>query len=142
MKLSKLALDLSKDNDGVDIDFGDGFIMWIARNGNHQHVEAQERYMRPHRAKIDRGGRLPDELANKLLGCIVADGLIRKWTGLEDDDGKAIKYDAQKARDLMCDPRYEDLRRRVINISQEVSIYYEQDQEKDRETLKNLSAGN
>lgn len=136
MKLSKLALDLNKDDDGVEFDFGEGLRIWIARARNPQHVDAQERYMRPHKFKIQKGVDLPEDLSNKLLGCIVADGLIRHWDGLEDDKGNPIPYDPRKARDFMCDPQFQELRNQIMSIANEAKLFYQEEQEKDKEVLK------
>lgn len=116
MKLSKLQTDTMKKSEGTWVPIQEDLELKLAYLGEDNFQKRMEVLKRPHKRKIEDGTFPPSEFA-KLTGRVIAETIVKDWRGLEDDDGKAIKYTKEKALELFTDPNLEDLRDYVVSFA-------------------------
>ncbi len=124
------ATDKKKEQEGAWVDFGEGIRIKIARIGNPRYQEEFQRVSGPYKRQMRRG-TMRDEVAEKLLTKVMAKTIVLDWEGLEED-GKAVKYSAEKAERILTD--YPDLRDEIADLAKDIASFRA---EEDEETEKN-----
>jgi hypothetical protein len=66
----------------------------------------------PRKKKI--GGRIDDDEQARITSILLRDTCLIDWSGLEDDEGKAIPYSKDFANTLLTDPQYRNFRDAVM----------------------------
>jgi len=72
--------------------------------------------------KREKDGTLPPSLAYEALGDALADAVLLDWDGIEGDDGKALKYDADLARTWLTDLDFAHFNTAVMQAAQRVDM--------------------
>ena len=131
--LRQFRLDNEKSVEGVWHKFGGGIEVRIARMHNPEFNKYYEEISEPHLGQLRR--RTADaETLRALMKQAVAHCLIRDWKGMEDDNGKAIKYSPEKALEIISDPANVIFYDFVIDVSASVNLFFE---EQKKESVKN-----
>lgn len=133
MKISRFATDLDLEESGVWIDIGDGAQLKIARVGNPNYQKVIRRLRAPYRAQI-RNKTLHEDLQDDLVIKAFAEAILLDWKGLEDDNGKAIKYSQENAYQLMKDLK--DFRALVGEIALEGEAFRRAEEEAEGKSSK------
>ncbi len=120
-KLSQVAVDLETAQSGIWTDFY-GIKLKIARANNPAAVAEFRRLAKLARA-TSRSDQLSDEDAERISLDVMAKCILVDWGEMEDDAGKAIPYTHAKAREILADPKYVDLRAFVNRVSGEMDVY-------------------
>lgn len=122
MKLSAFEQDVTKAEDGVWVNLGDGLEVKVARSGSARANKILERLTKPHQRAIS-SGAASDELLERLNAEHTAKAIIRGWKGLQDEDGNDIPYSEAKAFEIVLDPKYRDFRDPVLYLSREMETF-------------------
>lgn len=131
--LKKLyGTDKEKENNGVWQDFGDGIKMRIARVGNENYKKLFQRLSKPHRKAI-RGGRLSEEVAEKLMIKCLAETVLLDWENVEVD-GELLPYSKDNAFRVLTD--FRDVKESVEDYANDMEIFLQEQREEDAEDLK------
>lgn len=85
--------DKQKEQDGIELDYGDMGSIFVARAGgaNKRFAKALEFRSRPYRRQLDKG-TLSDDVANKLLAEVFADTIVLGWKGILDKEGSEVEF--------------------------------------------------
>lgn len=103
MKLSRLKPDLSKAENGIWINVGEGLRIKVASMSNKAYVKTLKASMKPYRSQI-RSGRIRDEVVEGVVKACMARTVLLAWEGLtEDDEETEIPYSTDKALELLTD---------------------------------------
>ena len=101
MKLSKLKPDLTKAEEGIWIDVGDGLRIKVASLTNKKYIKMLRAKMKPYRTQV-RSGRIKDEVVEGIVRECMARTVLLDWEGLtEDDEETVIPYSTDKAKELL-----------------------------------------
>jgi len=126
-RLSRIATDTDKAAEGQWIEFcpaqGEGdkpLELKIARIGNPAYTERLQELVRPHRRKVRMG--FDDDL-EKFVKIAVAECCLVDWRGLDDDNGKPLKYTKAKSVEILTDPIYGDLFDFVMDVAGDAALY-------------------
>jgi len=123
MELLTIATSPSLETDGVWHPVQDGFEIKIARIGNPNYNLAMQALSLTSSGSSfgkDKTTISDDELVSILASTVVVD-----WKGLTEQ-GKEVKYSVKKAKEILLDPRYQDLRRWVIRMASDATNYREE----------------
>jgi hypothetical protein len=116
MKISTFATDLDLEEDGVWIDIGDGGSLLVARLGNPKYREYLRKASKGLRSSI-RNKSISEELSDEILLKAMSETILLDWKGIDDDNGKPIKYTKETCLKLLTDLR--DFRLLVTEIASE-----------------------
>lgn len=129
-RLNRIATDTAKASEGQWVEFcpaqGEGdraLELKIARIGNPTYTQRLQELVRPHRRKVRMGF---DEDLEKFVKIAVAECCLVGWRGLEDDNGKPIKYSKEKSVEILTDPIYSDLLDFVMDVGGDAAVYREE----------------
>lgn len=122
MKLSNFAQDLSKAEDGVWVDLGDGLKVKVARSGSARADAVIKRLTKPYQRQIY-SGAAPDALLERLNAEHTAEAILVAWEGLQDEDGVDIPYSKAKALELILNPVYRDFKDQVLSLAREAETF-------------------
>jgi len=144
-KLSSLRSDLSKEKDGVWVEFGEGVAFKIARTRSPEFKNAIERmvkqYRRTHPRATTEDMFANDEAAREQIAPHMAESLLLDWRNIDDDDGKAIPYSTGEAKKILVDPELFDVFAFVLEQAGRSELYRREDVEKDSGNFESTSAG-
>lgn len=112
MDLNTFKTDADLEAEGAWIDIGEGASVKIARYQNPKHKRVLDRLNRPHRATLNAGRRLPDDVAEKILIDSFVEAVLLDWRGLTID-GQPFHYSKENALKVLTDMR--DFRDLVAN---------------------------
>jgi hypothetical protein len=87
------------EQEGVDIDLGDGAVVTVCRPNNPKFRDYLNKLRKPYERQIQRGTADQDVL-DKLTRKAVARHVLIGWKGIEVD-GDEVKYSPEKAEELM-----------------------------------------
>ena len=104
------ATDKEAEQDGVDVELGDGGTITVRRTNNKQFRDLLEKLRKPYERQIQRGTANKD-MIDGLTRKAVARTVLIGWKGIEID-GKAVKYSPEKAEELMKE--FEDFQEDVL----------------------------
>ena len=121
VKLSALKTNPEAEVEGVWVDFEDtGVKLKIARIGNPAFDKLISKLSAPHLKKLRKGD---DELQESITAKAVASTILVGWKGLDDDDGKPLKYSKGKSKELLTDPALRDLFKFVLVTANEAARF-------------------
>ncbi len=156
MKYSEFITNKEKENQGVEMEVGEGFFITVARLGNEKCKKFMEKANHPHLRRI-RKGTLPTGIRDGILIKAIAKTVLLNWRGLEeevlDDNGHKvidletgeiktveIPYSKEKAIELMTSS--DDFLECIIEYSQDQQNFKDQDIEDAEGNLSSASNGN
>lgn len=89
---------------GIDLQYGDGVIITIARAGGSNPVYARvvEAKTKPYRRQIQ-SETISAELSEQLTREIYAEAIILGWSGVTDEKGDAMEFTKENAVKLLKD---------------------------------------
>ena len=123
-RLSQIRNDVDAMVHGVWVPFEAGIRLKIARLWNEQHARCMAKL---NDEKMDRlrSDKDKKQAERDIMRESVARTILLDWENLEDDDGQAIPYSADKALELFNDPRYRDFYDFVIETAMQRHLYRE-----------------
>lgn len=123
MKLSRLAVDTDKSENGIwrEIGHGSGFEVRIARANNSKFRAAVEREVL-NIVRNSSGMPGAEEQSDATLRAFCAH-IVLDWRGLEDDEGNAIPYSPETAYKILSDPAYVDVRSGIEAVANNEKAY-------------------
>jgi len=112
--------DQQKENDGVEVDLGEGFVIRVARLRN-KNVQRKTREIMadPDYDAKRRAGLIDDAMLEALTIDVQATCILVGWRGLYDGD-KELPYTVERAKELMLVP---DFREKVLEIAGTQELY-------------------
>jgi len=126
-RLNRIATSTERASDGEWVEFcpatgpdDTALELKIARVGNPKYNQRLQELVRPHRRKVRMGF---DEDLEEFVKIAVAEHVLVDWRGLEDNDGKAIRYSKEKSVEILTDPTYSDLFDFVMDVGGDASMY-------------------
>jgi len=102
MDIKKLKINTGKAEEGVWVDFGDGFKVKVARKGNkdyQKHVTNHPK-IKPF---LKNPKAISDDVFLEVVNEAKAKFVVRDWSGLKDGD-KEVPYTWEKALEMLTDP--------------------------------------
>jgi hypothetical protein len=126
MKISRFATDLDLEENGVWVDIGEGAELLVARVGNPRYSEAIRKLTKPVRQQL-RNDTLPADKMDEIMLKAFSETILLDWKGIEDDNGKPIKYSTENAYQLMRDLK--DFRAIVDEIARAGEAYRKEERE-------------
>ena len=121
-KLSQFKQDITKSEEGVKVDLGDGLTVIVARIGNKRYQDFIRKATKPYQQAI-RNKTLADSVFEKIMNEAMADSILLGWEGMEDDQGEVIKYSKEKALEILSDPAYADFKQLVSDLANEQETF-------------------
>lgn len=98
----RFVTDKTKENKGVRVPVGEGFVIYVARTGNDAAREKFEQLVSASDVLIARkAGALSAEKQAEIALEVFASCILVGWDGLEDDNGP-IPYSVEKAKELLA----------------------------------------
>jgi len=126
-KLSELRTDVSKSEEGVWCDVGEGFAIKVARIGHPKYQAYIAKLTKPHTRQIRRQG-IGAPILRDIQRKATAKYLLLDWRNLHDDDGNEIPYSETKALELLSDPQYDEFLELVLEYAQDTEIFRAEDE--------------
>lgn len=121
VNISALKTNPQAEEEGVWVDYENtGVKLKIARIGNPAFDKAVNKLSAPHLKKIRNGDA---SLQEKLTKEAIAETILLDWKGIEDDDGKTLKYSKKLSKELLNDPALRDLYKFVLITSNDVERF-------------------
>lgn len=118
MKLSTIAVNAAAEEAGRWMNSpglpGVSFKVRGIGNSSYRALQAKLRAEIP-RAELLRG--ISDENADRMQVTLLVETILLDWKGIEDDDGKPLKFTKEKAAKLLADPNLRVLREAVVSAS-------------------------
>lgn len=101
---STFSTSKEKEQDGIELDYGEVGSIFIARAGgsNKKFAKALEFRARPHKRQMDKG-TLAEDVANQLMIEVFADTIILGWKGIKDKEGSEMVYNRENVIKLFLD---------------------------------------
>ena len=121
-KLSQFKQDVSKSEEGVKVDLGDGLQVTVARIGNKKYQDFIRKATKPYQQAI-RNKTLSDSIYEKIMVEAMADSILLGWEGMEDDHGDLIPYSKDMALEILSDPAYADFKQLVNDLANEQETF-------------------
>lgn len=90
------------ETDGIWHELGDGAAIKVARWNNRRFNEIKRQLERKHRAEM-KGGRMPDELGEKIIIEAIANAILLDWRGLEINGVKLPAYTPEEGVRVLSD---------------------------------------
>ena len=124
MDLSKINLprvDSKTSDKGVWCDITPSCSCLIGRYGNTGHKEAIKRLVKHNKTFIDKG-TMDNDLAERMLGDIMAEHILLDWKGMLNGD-KELPYDKETAKLVLADPELYEFREWVEAQSKNIENF-------------------
>jgi len=96
-----LQTDKQMEQEGIDLNFGDGRIVTVARAGgsNRKYRVSLMKAHEPHKTALEHGS-LDEDTAVNLLHTVFAESVVLGWQGWKDEDGNDLEYSVENAIQL------------------------------------------
>lgn len=125
LKLSSMKVDSQKEREGdwvpaFDID-DSGSIKWFVRSTNYAPFKTARDAVQIRLAK-KYGRNVPDEVLAEEYGKLAVVHLLLGWEGLVDDDDVDLPFTPEKARDVLTDPEYRNVRGSIYVAAMGVGV--------------------
>jgi len=117
---------------GVWVDMGNDARIKVARMNNKKYKRSIKTLSTPYKRMIQMNA-LPDDTAEQILNKAMAEAILLDWEGLKLN-GEELPYNRDNAMKILSDPALEDFRNVVMDISNDMELFREQEQE---EEIKN-----
>lgn len=116
--LKQFGTNLSKEEDGVDVEIG-GATLKIARTGTKAYNKLVNKLFTANKAVLDMKNDASQTMSDKLMAEILAKTVLKGWTGIEED-GVALPYSVENAQRLLL---IKDFRALVLEKANDFSLY-------------------
>lgn len=136
MDLRKFKSDPTKEQDGTWVTLDETCSLLIARADNTKFKEAMRVALKPHKTAV-RSGTISEEAADTIAATVMGQTILLGWKGLKLD-GKEVTYSPAEATRILKDKTLRDFRQLVISLSEDVTLFREQEME---EAVKNSESG-
>lgn len=102
--VTDLQADNSLETEGIDLDFGKGRVITVARSGggNRKYRATLTQEYKKNKSMLDRG-TMDDEEAGAMLRKVFAKTVVIGWSGWLDEAGEEILYSQQACEELFED---------------------------------------
>ncbi len=123
---SMFKTDPQAEAQGIEIDYGEGCIITVARMGgaNTKYKKALEIAMKPYRRAIQTNTMSNDKAEEIMLECFIRNVLVT-WEGVTDPETKeVIEFSIDNARTLMLE--LPDLYQDLVAQAKDISLFREQ----------------
>ncbi|MDY0212552.1 MAG: hypothetical protein RBR06_06065 [Desulfuromonadaceae bacterium] len=96
--------DGNMEKDGIDLPYGEGVSIRIARAGgsNSRYGKLLGERLKPHRRQMD-NGTLDDKVAERIMAEVYADAVLVGWQGVTDADGAPLEFSRDNCIRLLLD---------------------------------------
>ena len=125
VSIESVKTDLSKEIEGVWVEYEGGISLKIARLNNPVHKEVVEKLSAPH-MKGFRAHTIPQETRDKISKKAVAETILLDWKNIDDADGNPIPYSREKALEFFENPELADFYDYVVIVSNQKENYRKQ----------------
>jgi len=119
-KLSALRVDPELSEEGRWVDYELGIRLRIARHNNSRYQAYFMKLLRDNPEVQE-----DTDAFGNLLKVAVGRTILRDWEGVEDDDGKEMKFSEDVGEKILTDPAYQDLYQFVLSEAQSSLLYRE-----------------
>ena len=140
MDLNNFATDVSLAEEGAWIQIDEETSIRVARYGNRRFKKVFARLTAPYKVQIQQG-TLNEEMASSLLTRAIAEAILVDWKGMKKA-GKDLPYSVEAAIKILSDETLSNFRDMVVNLSQDIQTFREQEVREDAEKLQSISGGN
>lgn len=140
MDLELFRTDEKKSDEGVWCPVDAKTEVKIARYGNRTFQRALKREMKPYKRLIDRDA-LDDDTADKVLVAAIAEGILVDWRGMTKA-GVELPYSRAAAEEILMDKTLRDFRGLVIELSQDMQMFRDEEIEDNEGKSQSSSDGN
>lgn len=121
------ATDLTLEEEGVPVGFGDGAEVTVGRWGSEAFLRELESAQRPYRQQIERG-TLPREKDRALINQVIARTVIKGWKGIKEGE-EELPSNTETFLRILNNPAYKDFRQDIITASQSAELFRQQNLE-------------
>jgi len=125
MDLNVFETDANKSNDGVWCPVDTETEVKIARYGNKNFQRSLQREMAPYKRIINTGA-MKDDVADKIMCTALAEGILVDWRGMKYG-GEDLPYSIEAAVEILMNPKLRDFRQLVVELSQEMELFREEE---------------
>tara|TARA_R110002020_G_scaffold41325_6_gene122006 strand:+ start:9386 stop:9790 length:405 start_codon:yes stop_codon:yes gene_type:complete len=108
VKLQSIKESKQREAKGIWVDYEMGIQFKIAKMGNPKFQAKVRQLSAPHIKQI-RDDKLPPEKMEEIQMSAVAETILLGWKNIDDDDGKAIRYSAKRAKEILSDIELRDI---------------------------------
>jgi hypothetical protein len=119
VKITSLRIDPDRASKGVWFDWDHGVRFLIARIGNPNFDERLRELIEADQA----AGKSAPEAQEAATIQAVAETLLLGWEGLDDDNGKPLKWTAKRSHELLADPALQDIYKFVVLKASETARF-------------------
>lgn len=119
------------EEEGVVVDFGEGIKVKVARIQSDRSRAVRRRLEKPYRKRFQNND-LPEDVAENILVCQMAEAIILGWEGVTDRNGNPLECTEGNIKKVLTD--FPDFRDAVLQASIARETFLESEQEED---LKN-----
>ena len=106
-KLSSVKQDISKQNDGVWLEWERGIWLRIARMGNDRYKAELEAQSARNLAAREKGE--PEVSSDEFFPELLAKTVLTGWRNVEDDSGSPLPYTWERGAEALRDPALRDM---------------------------------
>lgn len=125
MDIKKTRTNKEREENGVWVDFDDETSLLIARYMNPHHKKFSKKAMSPLKRQM-RANTLPDKTYDAIEVKGMANHVLLDWKGMKDN-GKKLAYSVKEAERLLGDPALDWFADFVREVSQDISLYREEE---------------
>jgi hypothetical protein len=139
MDLKDFKTDLTKEEEGVWIELGEGARVKLARMNNPSYLESLRKGMKPHNLAIRRG-TADAEVLDRIVATATAEAVVLDWEGLELN-GEAITYTKEKCIEILLDDTLKDFRDWLMDEARNMDHFREAGVEEAAKNSQSASDG-
>jgi hypothetical protein len=111
--LSRYKTDTSLENDGVEVDFGDGVSVTVRRMNNKSAQELRRKLEKPYA----RMRETPDSVSENILNRVLAEAVVVGWKGVTDENGNELPFSPANAMKIFENPELRDFKEDIAMAS-------------------------
>lgn len=138
--IQKYGTDVSLEEEGVWVDYGDGVEVKIARWGNSTFRRVYARLTRPYKEQMRRESLAP-EIDKRIMDQVIAESIVLDWKGVDLGHGE-IPHNQAAALEVMARKDLKDFRADIVTASQAAETFRIEEIEEDSKNLPTTSDGN
>jgi len=113
------ATDANKEEDGIEVDIGDGATLRVARIGTKAYNKVINKLFTANKRALDLKNDAAAELSDRLMAEAMAKTILKGWDGIEDG-GKPLPYSIENAQRLLM---IKDFRALVFEKANDFEAY-------------------
>ncbi len=121
LNITKLfAVDVTKENEGVWLDIGEGIQVKVAAEGNQNYQKFFEDAVTPIRTSA---AKMPQSFWDDLTAKARANTILLDWKGVTDDSGAEVAYTADQGIPLFAERANHVIAELIISKARDQSSY-------------------